>query len=200
LGFDKQGDKQEQQDMAYLSTRPFGSVEHPMVILELLLVLLSHHPQDRCYGSLSWYQNGSYEQHFGPLPYSFTKYSFKVAQHAYNLFRQIHFLSSFLDNRLREDYSAFPFLSSQWIKPVVFCFTFYFTFFRIYLLPCRDEILQQETMDKTIAPTDTPQQKASACVIEELWRSPWEGMGAPEQQTNEVVPPGGESTHCHADE
>jgi hypothetical protein len=39
-------------------------------------------------------------------------------------------------------------------------------------------------MDKTIAPTDTPQQKASRGIIEKLWRSPWKGMGTPEQKTN----------------
>ena len=67
-------------------------------------------------------------------------------------------------------------------------------------LSCRNKIIQQEAMDKTIAPANTPQQKASGCIIEELWRSPWKGMGAPQQQTNDVVPPCSESTHAYADE
>jgi hypothetical protein len=55
-------------------------------------------------------------------------------------------------------------------------------------------------MDKTIAPADTPQQKACACIIKKLYRSSRKGLGTPQQKAHDIVPPDGQSTHAYADE
>lgn len=107
LGLHTEGDKEEQEQMTSLSTRPCRSVEHSMVMPELPLVVLSHHPYERCSHPLSWGQYRSNESHLDPFPSSFAQDSFTLAEHASNRLRQIHVFSSFLTNRLREDSSAF---------------------------------------------------------------------------------------------
>ena len=55
-------------------------------------------------------------------------------------------------------------------------------------------------MGKAVPPTNTPEQKASRSVIEELWRSPGESTGTPEQKTKDIVSPDSEPTNKYADE
>jgi hypothetical protein len=43
-------------------------------------------------------------------------------------------------------------------------------------------------MSETRATTNTPEQKASRCIIEKCLRKPGKAMGTPEQKANEVVP------------
>src|SRR5581483_2050321 len=82
---DKQFDQQQQQAATQFERRPFGTMKHPMVILELFFIGASHHPQDRSHGSLAWGQDRSYEQHVGPFPDPFAKDCLKLTQHVYNL-------------------------------------------------------------------------------------------------------------------
>src|SRR5260370_31652479 len=87
-----------------------------MIVLELLVVRASHHSKDGSNGSLSRSQDRSYQQNFGPFPHSFAQDRLKLAQHLYNPFWQSQHLFFFLRQNLKEAYSAFPFLSSDWIK------------------------------------------------------------------------------------
>src|SRR5258708_510418 len=75
----------------------------PDAILPLILVMLfaSSFPRrlpsnnsQALHRSFSWGQDRSDQEHFGPFPDAFAEYSFKRAQHVYNLWRQIKHLSS----------------------------------------------------------------------------------------------------------
>src|SRR6202035_1892282 len=68
ISWNKQVDKQHQQQAAEFSTRPFGTIEHSVMVLELLLVRASHHSQDSGDRSLSWCQDRPDQKHFGPFP------------------------------------------------------------------------------------------------------------------------------------
>src|SRR5205085_10593717 len=85
--------------------------------LKLLSVRASQHSQDGGNGSLSTSQDRSYHEHLGPFPHSLAKDRIKFAQHLYNPFWQSQHLFFFpLVEILREAYSAFRFLSTDWIK------------------------------------------------------------------------------------
>jgi len=94
--WNKQTNKQYQQQATQFSTRPLGTIEHSMIVLELLFVRASHHAQDCGDRSLSGSQDGSNQKHFRPFPDSFAKDLFEVAQHLYNFFRQTQHLFSHL--------------------------------------------------------------------------------------------------------
>src|SRR6266699_1430601 len=94
--WNKQAHQQPQQQASEFSTRPFGTIEHAMIVLELLVVRASHHSQDGSHGSLSRSQDRSDQQDFGPFPHAFTKDRLKLAQHLYNPFWQSQHLFFFL--------------------------------------------------------------------------------------------------------
>ncbi len=96
VSWNKQAHQQHQQQATEFSTRPFGTIEHAMIVLKLLLVGASHHAQDGSNRSLSRSQDRSYQEHFGPFPHAFTQDRFKMAQHRYNPFRQSQHLFFFL--------------------------------------------------------------------------------------------------------
>src|SRR5947209_6143355 len=117
----KQMNQQPQQSATELSTRPGGTIEHAMIVLELLIVRASHHSQDGGNGSLSGSQDRSDHEHLGPFPHSFAQGRLKMAQHRYNPFWQSQHLFFFpLAEILREAYSAFRFLSTDWIKSTLY--------------------------------------------------------------------------------
>src|ERR1700688_3713451 len=110
--------EQQQHDPTHCSARPFGTIEHPMIVLKLLLVRVPHDAQDGCHCSFSWGQDGSDQEHFGPFPHAFAEDTFKRAQHLYNLCRQIKHLSSlFFAVRFERSLLCLPFfVQSIWIK------------------------------------------------------------------------------------
>jgi hypothetical protein len=96
LSCHKQMHQDDQQAATKLSRGPFGSIEHPMIVLELLFVRASHRSQDGSNGSLSRSQDRSDQEHLGPFPHPFAQGRFKMAQHVYNPFRQSQHLFFFL--------------------------------------------------------------------------------------------------------
>jgi predicted ATPase with chaperone activity len=48
-------------------------IQHPMEVLKMPLLAQTHHAQSRSVGSLTWCQDGTYQQYLGPLPNTFAK-------------------------------------------------------------------------------------------------------------------------------
>src|SRR6185436_386795 len=92
--------EQAQQDTTERVAGPFGSIEHPMIVLELGVLAQAQHAQgcrDRAFAGC---ENGTDEQDFGPLPDPFAKDQLKVSQDSYTGCWQVAHGSPLLSNRV----------------------------------------------------------------------------------------------------
>ncbi len=86
-------DQRPQQDTAECSARPLGTVEHPMVVLEMRLGLQACHSQSAADRALSGCRSRSCEQHDCPFPYASAEHRGTSAQNGYDLAGQGEHLS-----------------------------------------------------------------------------------------------------------
>ena len=75
---DESPHQEQQEDAAHCPARPASTVEHPVVVLKLPLLLEAHHPQHGCHGPLAWRQQRPDQQYQDFLPDPFAKGWFEV--------------------------------------------------------------------------------------------------------------------------
>ena len=75
-------DQPGQQQIAYFQVRPLGSVQHSVIVLEMLFAIQTHNSQDCGYSSLSWGQYGADQQDLGIFPNAFGKQPGKTGENS----------------------------------------------------------------------------------------------------------------------